>query len=259
MESMKNTPQKLFSENSQLLNSFIPQATDLFISGMHWLNVLAGKEHEIKFTGWAKLIKDARGNPDNLNLKYLEWLWEAITSEPNIRNYLGSRLISLDDEWRKQESVKCLPAKSLFGIFFKNFRAYGHPVLSLPKDLKPNAEAKILEPLHMKPGKGRRLECCDVATRLEIRPDKLGPANVEAAALKVDIEDVNIKKGFIYVNVKSLNHAYTKASLRLEPHRRGPGGRAYDHVALRNENGYIPLEIIRQKHEKELWNMLLKE
>ena len=129
MDSMKNTPQKLFSENSQRLNSFIPQATDLFLSGMHWLNVLAGKEHEIKFTGWTKLIRNARGNPDNLNLKYLEWLWEAITSEPNIRNFLGSRLISLDDEWRKQESVECLPAKSLLGIFFKNFRAYGHPVL----------------------------------------------------------------------------------------------------------------------------------
>jgi hypothetical protein len=81
MSNMKSTTQNLFPENSQRLNSSIPQATDLFMSGLHWLKVLAEKDQEIRFSRWAKLIRDARGTPENLNLKYLEWLWNAITSE----------------------------------------------------------------------------------------------------------------------------------------------------------------------------------
>lgn len=157
------------------------------------------------------------------------------------------------------EPVACAPAKSRFGVFLKNFHSCGYPVLPVLKDIIPNAEAEILEPLLMKPGKARRLECCDVPTNLAIRPDKLGHTNFEAAALKVDIKDVTIKEGYIYVNVKSLNHAYTKASLRLEPHRRSHGGRVYDHVALKTGNEYIPLETIRNEREMQLWKKLLKE
>jgi hypothetical protein len=237
MSNMKSTTQNLFPGNSQRLNSSIPQATDLFMSGLHWLKVLAEKDQEIRFSRWTKLIRDVRGMPENLNLKYLEWLWNAITSEPNITTYLGSRMLSRDDEWRRQKSVECVAANSLFGIFFKSFRSYGHPVLSRPKDLKPVAEAEILGPLYMKPGKGRRFECCDVPIRLKIRPDKLGPANVEAAALKLGVADLKIEGGSIHVNVKSLNHADTKASLRLEPNRRSHGGRVYDHVAYKTDEG----------------------
>ena len=66
-------------------------------------------------------------------------------------------------------------------------------------------------------------------------------------------------RGHIYlvVNVKSLNHAYTTASLRLQPNRRSHGGRVYDHIALRLEKGFKPLETIRVEHEKQLWGQLI--
>jgi hypothetical protein len=63
----------------------------------------------------------------------------------------------------------------------------------------------------------------------------------------------------IHVNVKSLNHAYTKASLRLEPNRRSHGGRVYDHVAYKTDKGFIPLETIRNEFEEKMWNKLLNK
>ncbi len=257
---MSNSVQKkLFSDKSQILHSTTPQLINLFMPGMQCLEILINNEDWIRFSQWAKLLKESGGEKEALDLKKLEWLWKSITSEPNIRKLLGSRIISLDDEWKKLEPVECVPSDSRFGIFFKNFNRYGTPVLSLPTDLKPNAEAVIHDPLYMQPGKARRLECRDVATTLEIYPDKLGPRNVEAANLKVNIEDIEIKKGCIYVAVESLNHAYTKASLRLEPQRRSHGGRAYDHVALKIDNRYKPLETIRKEHEKQLWDILIKK
>ena len=112
----------LFDIDTQMIKSFIPQTTDLFMSGLHWLNVIAKNENEIRFPKWAKLIKDARGKPDDLTIAKLKWLWESITKEPGIKNYLGSRLISLDDEWKKIEPFERLPANSHFAIFFKNFQ-----------------------------------------------------------------------------------------------------------------------------------------
>ena len=109
----------------------------------------------------------------------------------------------------------------------------------------------------MKPGKARRLECCDVFGCLKIRIDKLGPKNVEAAALKVDLEDVEIKNNCLYISVKSLNHAYTTASLRLEPHRRSHGGKIYDHIGLKKEEGFVSLEIVRSDYENQMWNKII--
>ena len=60
------------------------------------------------------------------------------------------------------------------------------------------------------------------------------------------------------MNVRSLNQAYTKASLRLEPRRRSHGGRVYEHVAFMDENDkYVPLEKIRKDVEKRLWSELI--
>ena len=247
----------LFDNDNQMIKFLIPQTTDLFMSGLHWLNVIAKNENEIRFPKWAKLIKDARGKSDDLTLAKLQWLWESITKEPGIMNYLGSRLISLDNEWKQIEPFGCLPVNSRFGIFFKNFQSNDVPLLTLPKELQPDAEIVISEPLKLRPGKAQKLECCDVKARLELQPDHLGPRNVEAAALKVEINDVTINNGYINVNVKSLNHAYTKASLRLEPQRRSHGGRIYDHIAYKDGENLISLEKIRYDHEKQRWNKMI--
>jgi len=89
----------------------------------------------------------------------------------------------------------------------------------------------------MQPGKARRLECCDVATELRIPVKNPGKLDVEAAALKVDEADVKISGNHLIVQVKSLNHAYTAASLRLQPTRRSHSGRVYDHVAFKTAKG----------------------
>lgn len=71
---MKNSTEKLLSEESQGLDSFILQAADLFMSGLHWLKVLSTSEHKIRFSQWAKLIRKARGNTEDVALDQLEWL-----------------------------------------------------------------------------------------------------------------------------------------------------------------------------------------
>ncbi len=255
---MKEQPQRMPFNANHELGTINSQTVDLFISGLHWLNYIAKSKNIIQFSQWAKLLRDARGQTGELSRNKLEWLWEAVSSEPNIRSYFGDRLISIEDEWKEQESIQCMGSKSRFGIFLKNFRAYGHPALKLPKEVRPDAEAVILGPLFMRPGKARRLECCDVSTRLELHLPQFGSKQDEANALKVDVKELKIEQGCLKVSVKSLNHAYTKASLRLEPHRRSHGGRAYDHIAYMKENGqFIPLETIRSNYENKLWSKII--
>ena len=98
----------------------------------------------------------------------LEWLWEAITREPGMYSTFGARLITLEDEWKRLGEIECLSAGSRFGIFFKDLKSLGQPVLPLRLDITPDAEAEILEPLFMHPGKARRLECSDIPVRLRI-------------------------------------------------------------------------------------------
>ena len=144
------------------LGSLIPETTDLFMSGLQWLNVLAGSEKELRYPQWAELLREARGNAPALTMQKLEWLWEAITREPGIYSTFGTRLISLEEEWKRLGEIRCLSAGSRLGIFFKDLKSLGQPVLPLRLDLTPDAEAEILEPLFMHPGKARRLECSDV-------------------------------------------------------------------------------------------------
>ena len=63
---------------------------------------------------------------------------------------------------------------------------------------------------------------------------------------------MEISGNCLAVNVKSLNHAYTAASLRLQPNRRSHGGRVYDHLALKQEKDFKPLEAIRVEHRKKV-------
>jgi hypothetical protein len=166
----------------------------------------------------------------------------------------------LDSEWKNIEPFECLPKNSSFGIFFKGFQAFGYPSFKKIENIKPDAEAEILEPLSLRPGKALRLECCDVRTKLRIRLQGELSVKQEAVAFKLEEDDINIKGDTVEVRVKSLNHAYTKASLRLQPHRRSPGGKAYNHVALMlGGNAYEPLEEVRKSNENRIWKELKGE
>lgn len=247
-------------KNFSPIVKYAPEVADLMMSGIQWLAHMDRPGQQLGFVQWSRLMRSARGHSDKLSADQLIWLWDALTSEPRLCKHLGERLVSIDELWRKCEPIKVLPAGSRFAIFLKGFRRHDKPFLPLQSHLRPEAEAEILDDLQMKPGKARRLECLDVSTCLEVRPSKLGSKQDEAAALKVNTEQIDIADGLLRVGVKSLNHAYTKTSLRLEPHRRSHGGRVYDHVALieaDRKDKYVPLERIRLKYERELWEQLV--
>jgi len=233
---------------------------DLFGSGLHWLLMLEKDKDCARYIDWKRLLKAARPNDSSLDDRKLIWLWEAITAEPGIKNRLGNKIVSLDDEWKNIEPFECLPQNSSFGIFFRGFQAFGYPSIKKIRDINPEAEAEILEPLFLRSGKALRLECCDVQTKLRIRLSGKLSIEQEALAFKVDEKDIKIHEAAVEVSVKSLNHAFTKASLRLQPHRRGPGGKAYNHVAFRvGDKLYEPLEEVRKRNEERIWKELKGE
>ena len=233
---------------------------DLFGSGLHWLLILEKDKARACYSNWKRLMKAARPNDKSLDDRKLMWLWESITTEPGIKSKFGNKIVSLDDEWKNIEPFECLPKNSIFGLFFKGFQSFGYPALNQINIITPDAEAKILEPLFLRPGKAQRLECCDVPTLLRIHLSGKLSIEQEALAFKVEKEDITILEAAVEVSVKSLNHAFTKASLRMQSQRRGHGGKAYDHVALRiDEKLYEPLEEVRRKNENLIWNQLRGE
>jgi hypothetical protein len=233
------------------------ELVDLFPSGFHWLQYLAKEKKRVRYSDWKRLIKSARPNDSSLNDSRLLWLWECITTEPGTKIRLGEKIVSLDDEWKKSKKVEALPPKSKFGIFFKAFQSFGYPTFQKIKNVQPDAEAEILEALFLRPGKSHRLECCDVKTLLRIHLSQKSSIEQESLLFKVEEKDVKILGNTVEVSAKSLNHAFTKASLRLQPHRRGHGGKAYHHVALKLiKNLYEPLEEIRKKNEEIIWKQL---
>ena len=111
----------------------------------------------------------------------------------------------------------------------------------------------------MGPGKAasRRFECRDVTTTVEIPVVKAGTLDQEAELLKLERVDVVVHTQVIMAWVRSLNHAFTVISRRLQPHRRSHGGRIYDHIAWRKNNQWISLEIIRREVEAGKWKVVV--
>jgi hypothetical protein len=257
--SKNNDQMTLF--NDQIVKKIdSDEIVDLFMSGLFWLEKIGREEQTVNFSKWAETIKSARKNDSALTFGRLEWLWEAITSEPTISNHEALRIINLDEEWKNIAPIKCLKENSRFGIFLKHSPSFDFPGKTKIKGMAPNAEATIKGPLLMRAGKARRLECCDVPTVLSVHLPKAGSQEDEAAAFKVDVKEIELEAPFVRVSVKSLNHAFTKASLRLQPHRRSHGGKMYNHVALRlKDNLYEPLEEIRRRRERQIWTELKGE
>lgn len=232
----------------------------LIVKGMDCLGELADRQPRISFGDWAYGMR-AGLSDDQCNDERLEWLWDALCSNPDVKRVLGTRLMPLDDDWRRLPAIEAATVESRLVVFFKT--PYWFSLDGPPSSLtEPIGDASVIldAPLLMGPGKGRRFSCHDVPCTLVLKPPKLGTVAEEAAAMKVEESAVRIDGGNVFVSVRSLNHAYTKASLRLEPHRRGPGGRAYDHMALIEDSGrkYISLEKLRCQAEKEARQRLVQ-
>lgn len=213
---------------------------------------LAMEQRVIKFRTWAQRLK-SRPAFEDCSDEELDWLWKSITENPRIGHSLGDRIECPADEWRRSEPVKVAGPGARFEIFLRASSWHESPMRGGSTEQIAGDATVILEKaLFMAPGRGQRFACRDAAATLTLKPKQAGSKQQEADAMKVAEEDVQIEDGRISVKVRSLNHAYTKASLRLEPHRRNPGGRAYDHVAMVVPTGphCIALERLRELAEE---------
>jgi hypothetical protein len=152
-----------------------------------------------------------------------------------------------EEAWKSQEDVSVLGKGEILGLFLKPLKGLGVPALSISDTVKPVSTIRLLDTLKMGPGKAasRRFECRDVSATVEIPVAKAGSLSEEAVLLKLDRKDVVVQRDIVMAWVRSLNHALTVTSRRLQPHRRSHGGRIYDHIAWRKGDQWIPLEDIR--------------
>jgi hypothetical protein len=105
-------------------------------------------------------------------------------------------------------------------------------------------------------GKKNHLECKPVLARLLMTVHcNIESREAEAAKVKADPSTVMIEEDCITIIVGSLNQAYTKASLRLEPERQSHGGRTYDALFWIDPKGNkVSLGSIRDCVESDNWN-----
>ncbi len=241
---------ELFESNTSINSNHIAlNMADIIISGFHWLQFIANKKERIHFHEWANVFQGAR--QADISVDRLIWLWDTIISEPGTKKMSSCQLVSLDEDWKAVEPIECLQAGSKFGIFFRKLNSYGYPTNTMASELTPDVKGELGEPLSMKPGKARRLECGDAITIIEIKPNEIGTKREESVGMKVDERCIDIENDTIQVQVKSLNHAYTTASLRLQENRRSHGGRIYDHIAFVLDDGvWKTLDAIRIDAEK---------
>lgn len=238
------------------LNAHLECLAQLLWIGGTQIAILAKGDQKITFQAWSKQVREATSNQRiNLTDGQLEWSWEALTTEPEILREFGAQIRFLEDEWKDKPTVTVLSSGHILGVFLKGLTAFGAPVLSVPGNAQADAKITLLGPLTMGPGKVGRFECRDVKATVEIPVEKAGSLDQEAVLMKLERIDVAVQRNMVMAWVRSLNHAFTVTSRRLQLHRRGHGGRIYDHIAWRKDNQWISLEAIRRDVEAERWTV----
>jgi hypothetical protein len=229
---------------------------DLVVVGGVQIEALANKGQQVTFQSWSEAVRNAHaGSKASPTDDHLEWLWETLTTEPRILRELGAKIVSREAEWKAREPVVVLEKREMLGVFLKPFTAFGAPVLSVPAEAEPSGMIRLLGVLMMGPGKAGRFECRDVKATVEIPVKNAGTLDQEAVLMKLERIDVVVQRNMIMAWVRSLNHAFTVTSRRLQPHRRSHGGRIYDHIAWRRESKWMSLEDIRRHVEAGTWKL----
>jgi len=240
------------------LNAYGRNLAQLLLIGGTKLESLVAGSNRVTFSAWADAVsKEAQRRGLLTAVGQTEWLWECLTKEPRVSKELGDRILSLDEEWLLQKPIPVLTAGKRLGIFLKSFSSFGSQPAQLTVGAQPQAWIELHGDLVMAPRKRsfRRLECLDVDCHVEITLPDPGTAEQEAFRMKLEPADVSVDGQKVIAYAKSLNHALTVASRRMESHRRSNGGRAYDHIAWREGARWVSLEMIRSKAESGLWKM----
>jgi hypothetical protein len=229
---------------------------ELLLIGGVQLETLAEGNQKVRFQEWSKAVQNATaGSEASPTDDHLKWLWETLITEPRIVRELGARISFREDERKDRELIDVLNSGHRLGVFLKSFTSFGAPVLSVPSELEPDGIITLRGKLMMGPGKAGRFECRDVKATVEIPVKKAESLDQEAVLMKLERIDVTVQRNMVMVWVRSLNHAFTVTSRRLQPHRRGHGGRIYDHIAWRNNNQWVSLEDIRRDVEAGKWKV----
>lgn len=238
------------------LNAYGRNLAQFLLIGGAQLETQAQGRHQVSFGDWSAAVRKSAGKRDLLvDDIQLQWLWDALLTEPRVRELYGSLLLSRDEEWRHRDPVQVLKSGQLLGVFLKPSYSHETSTLYIPNGVYPEGQITLFETLMMRPGKSRRFACMDVAAEVAIKVDDPGTVEQESNLIKMKPEAVVVEGNIVTVSVRSLNQAYTVTSRRLETHRRGYGGRIYDHIAWRKGDGWKALETIRCEVESGEWEM----
>src|SRR5262245_58530568 len=83
--------------------------TKLLRTGGFLLEKLAKEGPKITFQSWSDAVGNRtvtwKAQPE---ANQLEWLWEALTTEPTIVCEIGDRILYREDEWRTRKAVPVL-------------------------------------------------------------------------------------------------------------------------------------------------------
>jgi len=244
----------LFTD-SQDLDAYGHKLAQMLLIGGYQLESRTDQGKRIQFDTWSQAVRTEAGKRGiEVSADQLRWLWDSLKTEPATRAELSHLMVDGTDI----APVKVLPKGSRFSIHLGNITTGHGSSSSWPNArTKPEAEVVIDDELYMARGKKNHLECKPVLSSLimMIYSDVEGEV-AEAAKMKAKPATVSIEGNRVTVKVGSLNQAYTKASLRLEPERQSHGGRTYDALFwIDSQGNKVSLGKIRDDVECGRWTL----
>lgn len=199
---------------------------------------LWGMSGDLTFDAWRRSIP--RSSPMRPpSQEELEWLWESMRSSPWVRAGLG-RLPPASARWA--EPIQVLPPGS---ELWCSIGTPSRPAIAAMRVSPTYARVKLIAALRLASGKGRFLQAADVDCEVTLAATAPADAEAEARALSLEPTRVHRDGDLLRIRAKSLNHAYTLASRRVEQRRRSSGGRVYDRMFWWNGTQWLSLDQIR--------------
>jgi len=219
---------------------------NLVRQGLQGVASVVLSDRPLCYSTWRQTL-DTRGLIEDPmpGAEFFESLWKFLMQVPQVGVV---HELSLDRSRKSRRDV--LPAGSRLSIDLDYEHRARPPQISLRGGLS------------MRRGKSGRLECCPVDATLSYFVEDLHSLQEEADLIGVSTSWVQIEAsshpaltGHVFVEVRSLNQAYTLASRRLQPHRRSHTGNIYDKICWTPPTAEpLLLEEVRLLVESGEWN-----